>query len=205
MGGERADIGIHDPPYGIKLNTDYSKMPSTKEEGNTKYKVILGDDIGFDPSHLLTNPPVELFLWGADYYTESLPARNEGAWFVWDKRVDEKFDAMIGSAFELVWSIVKHKRQILRYNNTLFSGNSEARNKYHPTQKPVAVYEWFLSKYSEINSTSQDFYLGAGSHLIACQNLSRKCRAIEISPSYVGVALQRYLDHTGVEPVLLSE
>ncbi len=40
---------------------------------------------------------------------------------------------------------------------------------------------------------------------IACERLGRKCRAIEISPAYVAVALQRFYDMTGVTPELVTE
>jgi DNA modification methylase len=39
-----------------------------------------------------------------------------------------------------------------------------------------------------------DPFLGSGTTLIACQNLGRKCRAIEIAPGYVAVTLQRFKD-----------
>jgi len=47
--------------------------------------------------------------------------------------------------------------------------------------------------------------LGSGTTIIACENLGRKCRAIEISPGYVAVTLQRWADATGKTPVLLSK
>ena len=43
---------------------------------------------------------------------------------------------------------------------------------------------------------------GTGTTIIACEQLGRKCRAIEIAPGYVAVALQRYLDATGKNPTL---
>jgi DNA modification methylase len=46
-------------------------------------------------------------------------------------------------------------------------------------------------------------FSGSGTTLIACENLGRHCRAIEISPGYVAVALERFHQHTGVMPVLL--
>lgn len=39
-------------------------------------------------------------------------------------------------------------------------------------------------------------------HIIAAENLSRQCRAIEISPAYVAVALQRYYDTFQIRPYL---
>jgi hypothetical protein len=49
-----------------------------------------------------------------------------------------------------------------------------------------------------------DPFLGSGTTLIACERLGRRCRAVEIEPGYVAVALQRFYDMTGIEPVLLS-
>jgi hypothetical protein len=45
-----------------------------------------------------------------------------------------------------------------------------------------------------------DPYAGSGTCLIACEQLGRKCRAIEISPAYVAVTIQRWADATGKEP-----
>ena len=47
-------------------------------------------------------------------------------------------------------------------------------------------------------------FSGSGTTIIACENLGRKCRAVEISPAYVAVAIQRWADHCGGQPVLLD-
>jgi hypothetical protein len=48
-----------------------------------------------------------------------------------------------------------------------------------------------------------DPFAGSGTTIIACEQLGRKCRAIEISPGYVAVILRRYLDATGKTPELV--
>ena len=45
---------------------------------------------------------------------------------------------------------------------------------------------------------------GAGTTIIACEQTGRKCRAVEVSPAYCAVAIQRWVDVTGKEPVLLE-
>ena len=47
-------------------------------------------------------------------------------------------------------------------------------------------------------------FSGSGTTIIACEQLGRKCRAIEISPGYVAVALQRWADATGRKPEKLN-
>ena len=152
------DVIIADPPYGMNLDTDYSKLPSTKAEGNKTYSPVIGDDTPFDYQSIPIHCEEE-FWFGADYYRKTIP--NGGSWLVWDKRVEEKFDAMFGSAFELIWSKVKHKREIIRHNNTLFSGQAEAQGKLHPTAKPTKVIEWIIERYSNKGNIIIDPFAGS--------------------------------------------
>lgn len=196
MDGEKADLVFTDPPYGMNLDTDYSKMPSTKKEGNKNYDIIKGDNDDFAPELINTifshfNNTKEVFIWGADYFAELLPNKNQGSWIVWDKRVEEKFDKMIGSAFELCWSKSKHKREIARFNNTLFSGEQDAKNKVHPTQKPIKLASWFFNKWGNSNDLIADLYLGSGTTMVAAHQLNRKCYGMELDPKYCQVIIDR--------------
>ena len=191
MNGEKADMVFTDPPYGMDLDTDYSKLPSTKAEGNKKYSRVIGDDKEYDPTHVLEQFDYcnEIIMFGADYYADKLP--KSGSWYVWDKRVEENFDKMIGAGFELAWSKTKHKREIARFNNTLFSGESEARDKVHPTQKPTKMIGWFFERIK--GNTVVDLFLGSGSTMVACHQTGRTCYAAEIDPRYVDVSIKRML------------
>jgi DNA modification methylase len=198
MNGEKADMVFTDPPYGMNLDTDYSKMPSTKKEGNKNYNKIKGDNEDFTDELINTifacfNDCKEIFIWGADYFAELLPNKNQGSWIVWDKRVEEKFDKMIGSAFELCWSKSKHQRQIARFNNTLFSGEQDARNKVHPTQKPIKLACWFLEQWSAKENLIADLFLGSGSTMVASHQLKRKCYGMELDCRYADVIVKRML------------
>jgi DNA modification methylase len=111
---------------------------------------------------------------------------------------------MIGSNFELCWSKHKHKREIARiFHRGMTSVDTSER--MHPTQKPIQLAEWFLQKFSDDMDVIVDTYLGSGTTLIACERLNRKCRAVEISPAYVAVAIQRWVDVTGGVPELVKQ
>jgi DNA modification methylase len=73
----------------------------------------------------------------------------------------------------------------------------------HATPKPVAMIERAIKSSTPEGAVVAEPFSGSGTTLIACENLNRRCRAIEISPGYVAVALQRWADHTGKTPVLL--
>jgi len=74
----------------------------------------------------------------------------------------------------------------------------------HATPKPVSMMERAIKSSSPDAAIVYEPFSGSGTTLIACENLSRKCRAIEISPAYVAVAIQRWVDVTGKEPILLD-
>ena len=74
----------------------------------------------------------------------------------------------------------------------------------HPTVKPVEVCERGIITTSKRGELVLDGFLGSGSTLLACENLGRQCRGIEIDPQYVAVTLERFFEHTGVKPELVQ-
>jgi len=74
---------------------------------------------------------------------------------------------------------------------------------WHGAIKPLSVVRDICQRISPNGAIMYDPFLGSGTTLIACQQLGRKCRGIEIDPSYVALTLQRWADMTGQEPRLL--
>jgi len=74
---------------------------------------------------------------------------------------------------------------------------------WHGAIKPISVVRDICQRISPNGAIMYDPFLGSGTTLIACQQLGRKCRGIEIDPSYVALTLQRWADMTGQEPRLL--
>lgn len=58
---------------------------------------------------------------------------------------------------------------------------------------------------SKVDDIVVDPFVGSGTTIIACENLDRRCRAIEIDPGYCAVAIERWHQHTGRTPELISE
>ena len=74
----------------------------------------------------------------------------------------------------------------------------------HPTQKPIELMEWILRDLDKDANLILELFSGSGTTLIACERLGRKCRAVEISPAYVAVAIERWVTMTGGIPELLE-
>lgn len=66
------------------------------------------------------------------------------------------------------------------YNFPLQGG----KNRFHPTQKSLPLFEELIKKHSNENDTVMDTFLGGGTTLLACKNLQRKFKGCEISKEY---------------------
>jgi DNA modification methylase len=212
MGGEKADMVFTDPPYGMGLDTDYSSMKNKLEFAEGKNikngkKYAQGIVDAFKPELITTvfenfGYCKEIFLWGADYFAEMLEDKNNGSWVVWDKRAsaendlekDESADKMYGSCFELCWSKNKHKRDIARVKWAGVFGTEQEfdHKRYHPTQKPIKLIEWFLTRYARGGQLVVDLFGGSGSTLIGCEKNNLRCRTMELDPHYCDVIRKRY-------------
>lgn len=223
MDGKKADMVFTDPPYGMNLDTDYSGMKNNLDfaksknfTGGKKYEQGKVDD--FNPlmiDAVLSIDAKEMFLWGADYFAELLPCKNDGSWIVWDKRAngnddieeDYSSDKMYGSCFELCWSKNKHKRDIARVKWAGVFGTEQEfdHKRYHPTQKPIKLAEWFLKRYSKYGHIIVDLFGGSGSTLIACEQLDRTCYMMELDEKYCDVIIKRWETLTGEKAALLHD
>lgn len=207
MAGEKADMVFTDPPYGMDLDTDYSKLVSPQAAKlknkvlGKKYAPVIGDDTPYDPRPLLATfeSTKEVFLWGGDYYHLRLP--DEGCFLVWDKS-SEAADEMIGSSYELCWSKQKHKKAPARiFYRGAFGAQAADGERCHPTQKPVRLAEWFFERWGKETRIVWDGYLGSGSTLIACEKTQRRCFGMEIEPQYIDVILNRWATFAGKDPI----
>lgn len=199
MGEVKADMVFTDPPYGMFYEADWStaegEIGGRKSKGK-KYDNVIGDHEDYDPSHIfdLFGYCKEIFLWGADYYAERIPSKNEGSWLVWDKTLTESADKGFGSNFELCWSKNRHKREIARIKWQGFFGlqTDDTKTRVHPTQKPAELCRFVLEKWADKLNIVVDLFLGSGSTLIACEQTDRTCYGMELDPRYVDVIRKRY-------------
>jgi site-specific DNA-methyltransferase (adenine-specific) len=185
MKGEKADIMVSDPPYGIDLDTDYSKMGST----TTKYEKIKGDDKEFDLTDVISiSGTKEQYIWGGDYFVNSLDWMS-GTQIIWAKRHSEEENKVFGSAFESLWVSYKCKKVIwfIRPIN-----QSSERLGQHPTQKPIECMSRCIEM-SKLQGGIYDAFLGSGSTMVASHQLKRKCYGMELDPKYCDVIVKRML------------
>ena len=76
-------------------------------------------------------------------------------------------------------------------NAKVFEYAPQDKQRFHPTQKPIALYEWILNKYAAEGDTILDTHVGSASSLIACHNTNHKYVGFEIDEMYYGKAVER--------------
>jgi site-specific DNA-methyltransferase (adenine-specific) len=210
------DLAIVDPPYGI----DVTKMTL----GNGKKKINRGTS-DWDSK----TPPPEYFeelrrvsknqvIWGANYMTENLPPSM--GWVYWDKGTG----ANDFSDGELAYT--SFNRALRCYKVGWVGANAkDTDGRYHPTQKPVKLYEWLLMNYAKQPECDNehcedgwidepykeksrchvcrdiepikilDTHLGSGSIALACHNLGFELTACELDKEYYEASIKRIENH----------
>lgn len=184
---------VTDPPYGIKVQTNYGSRGRGAATRSHDYgPSMIGDDGPFDPAHLLGYPRVVLF--GANHYADKLPASP--CWLVWDKldgltsRREVGFNDQADT--ELVWT---NKRAPARLFSHRWMGMLKASERgvrrVHPTQKPVDLMRWVLLATTVDGDLIADPYAGSGSTLVAARALGRRVIGVEIDERYCEVIATR--------------
>ena len=78
----------------------------------------------------------------------------------------------------------------------MFEFIPQQKNRIHPTQKPVKLYEWLLMNYANEGDKILDTHLGSGSIAIAAHNLGFDLEGYELDTEYFEAATKRLKQHT---------
>lgn len=183
------DLLLTDPPYGIGLDTNYSRRSSTAIRGRD-YSAIVGDDAPFDGRFLFAFGKVQV-VWGANNWPNSIPfSPKKDGWIVWDKRTNEAADRILGSPFELAVVIGRRCYKMIRLQHCgVKNADGDRSGRFHPTQKPIALMNRLLGLF--VSTFVVDPFMGSGSTLLAAKDLGRKAIGIEIEERYCEIAAKR--------------
>lgn len=180
------DLAIVDPPYGIGVNS--MNMGSRKTVRPDKKN---WDDEIPTPEYFaeLRRVAKKQIVWGGNYF----PLPPSRGWCVWDKG-----ESMYGRSFaevELAWMSMDASARI-------FKMSPNQLDRFHPTQKPVKLYEWLLGSYAKPGERILDTHLGSGSHAIAAHYAGVHLTACEIDPDYFSASIDRIIRETAQEDFL---
>ena len=165
------DAVVTDPPYGI----DAGNMSLGKSAGS-KMARSSWDKQHADISRL---PKVPSIIWGGNYF----PLPPSRCFLVWDKGAG--FKGRDFAECEMAWCSFDANARVFSYNPL---AKGDYRQRYHKTQKPVALMNWCLGF---VAGSVLDPFMGSGTTGVACAKMGRKFIGIEINETYFDIACER--------------
>ena len=186
MQGERAELAAVDPPYNVGFDYDGETVDDKKsaEKYETFSRAWFGECQRVSVRQIVTPGGINHILWARWF-----DSKHCGTWIKTNAltrgRVSNSWCWEPVFFFGEGWN-KKRANDVFDYpiTNQKDTGN-------HPCPKPLPMWNDLVENYSEPNAIVYESFGGSGTTLVACQNLSRRCRAIEISPAYCAVILER--------------
>jgi DNA modification methylase len=213
LAGASADLMVTDPPYGVNYDPEWRHRAGVNNSSRTG-KVENDGRSDWEAAWALF-PGNIAYVWHGALHAATVAASLERQGFAMRAQIIwAKERLVIGRGdyhwqHEPCWYAVRSKGNWTgdRKQTTLWTISSKDQDAetVHGTQKPVECMRRPI-----LNNTSPgDFvyepFLGSGTTLIAAESCGRVCRAIELSPLYVDVAIRRWQAFTGAKAVRESD
>lgn len=182
MSTNQFTLACVDPPYGI----GYAKRKGKKKTSKIQYKQKDWDSA--TPSNEYFKELLRLsenqIVWGGNYFL--LPPSR--CFIIWGKCQPEGLDQAM---CEMAWCSFDGSAKIFKT-----SVQQMSRTRIHPTQKPVALYDWTFKNYAKPDDTMLDTHLGSGSSRIAADKHNLPFTGIELDPDYFRDHCKRFDNYT---------
>jgi DNA modification methylase len=189
----KAILMLTDPPYGINMDKGFSGSGGFSGKGKKiprrKYSDNWDEDRPTKETFKILIEQCDLnIIFGGNFFSDILPRSTH--WLVWDKK---NTMPTFGDC-ELAWTNIERK-SVKKYE-ILWNGLlGKEKERFHPTQKPLKLFQEILKDYTKENDNIFDPFLGSGTTLIAAEMLKRNCIGIELSRAYCDVIIKRYINY----------
>jgi hypothetical protein len=201
MRGDKADITMTDPPYGVGM--EYG-MHEDKPEENEGLVIAA---FSFGPDSKIWTP-------GLKNLARELIREPRAGVLAWNRRFSLGWPPH-GCSWATIWEPILVTKPLVRKLKTdhfEYMTEREAApgnvggtlHDMHPCPKPVALWTEVMEGLSDAGMIIYEPFSGTGTTLIVSERLGRKCRAVEVDVKYVAVSIQRWHDMTGREPRLVG-
>ena len=174
------NLAIVDPPYGLGNRTTNGgslKNTSTRWKNHKWDNQIPSKEYFIELQRVSKNQ----IIWGGNYF----PLCKYRCVLVWHK------DIYVPTMSEVEIAYTSFEKPSKFFKTTCID-----KNRIHPTQKPVKLYEWLLTNYAKEGDKILDTHLGSGSIAIACHNLGFDLEGYELDKEYFEAAKKRLNQHT---------
>ena len=218
LGDEKPNLMVTDPPYGIDYDANWRNerlvSSENKTSGRAVGKVTNDNKADWSEAWKLFKGSIA-YVWSAPgplqitSYKALIKSDFEiRSQIIWNKNHFAIGQGHYHPKFEPCWYAVKKGAnanwQGDRSQCTVWDIPKPQKSETgHSTQKPIECMARPIRNNSKKGDLIYEPFSGSGTTLIACENLHRQCRAIELNPPYVAIAIERWAQATGGEPKLL--
>lgn len=175
------DLAVVDPPYGLDKKSTHGRgklKDRCLNRGNIQKWDIRPDQDYFDELFRVSKHQI---IWGGNYF----PLPPTRCFVCWDKQqVWENF-----SQCEIAWTSFDKPAKLITIANR---GGQSDKGKFHPTQKPIALYAYILKTFAKPGNKIFDSHLGSGSSRIAAYKMGFDFYATEIDKDYYEAQERRF-------------
>ena len=185
------DLAIVDPPYGIDADNKNNGKNSDRHEKTSKAKINTYKKTNWDNAtpndeyfNELKRISKKQIIWGANYFG------LVGGMLYWHKNVTMPTYST-GELAYLSW-LQKIDFVNITWHGMLQQNMKNKEERIHPTQKPVALYDWIIANYATENTTIIDTHVGSGSSRIAADRAGLDFVGFEIDKDYWEAQEKRY-------------
>lgn len=227
MDGELADMVFTDPPYGVAIGDKNKALEEVKKAGKRKenikgdtmtdkqlYEMLrkafenIRDNCAEDACYFVTCPQGgSLGLMMQTMMKDAgLPVRHI---LIWRKNIATFSIGRLDYDYQhepifYTWTSKHHNYREGDQRTTVWDYDKPRKCDLHPTMKPVALVANAVLDGSRGGMLVLDAFGGSGTTLIACEQLGRRCRMMELDPHYVDVIIDRWEKLTGKEAFLID-
>lgn len=207
MGGDKADMYLTDPPYNVAYEgktEDKLTIQNDSMEDSAFYQFLVDSFVAADS---VMNEGAAFYVWHAD--SEGYNFRGACRAVEWELReclIWNKNTMVLGRQ-DYQWKHepclygwkggAAHNWYSDRKQTTVIDMNKPNRNAEHPTMKPVQLFAYLMENSSKPGDIVLDSFCGSGTTLIACEQMSRAARVLELDPKYCDVIVERYINLVG--------
>jgi len=187
------DLAVVDPPYGI--GADRKNSISKLQTKSSACKSIYYGVQNWDDNTPAEDYFIELkrvskhqIIWGVNYYKVSF---LNGGRIYWDKCVTMPTYSDGEIAYISMINSIKSVR--LAWHGMIQNDMKNKETRIHPTQKPVALYDWIYKNYLSDGGKVLDTHLGSGSNRIAAHKAGNiDFTGYELDKDYYEAQEKRY-------------
>lgn len=193
--GVKVDAIITDPPYGMGFQSSHRKVKHNKiiNDDNIDW---LDDCVDIYHDILEDNGAVIMFcsMHNIDKFKQSIERKFKlKNILIWEKNNTGMGDlkGSFAPKYEFIIFAVKGRVLLRGRRDADIIKFARTRNELHPTQKPVDLMEYLITKLTDENMIVLDSFMGSGSTGVACKNTGRKFIGIELDEDYYNISKRR--------------